>query len=100
MPIPRAKPIDLSDDQRRDLERLARATSTPQALAFRARLILRIAGEDRPTNLKVAEELGCDDDTVGSWRRRFLAEGLPGLRDRPRPGRPPAFPPFNAAARP
>ena len=100
MPDPHATPLSLSDEQRHDLLRLARAASTPQALARRARIILRAADPDRPTNLQIAAELGCDNDTVGCWRRRFAREGLGGLRDLPRPGRPPVFSPPAAPARP
>ncbi|MBY0229084.1 MAG: helix-turn-helix domain-containing protein [Gemmataceae bacterium] len=100
MPVPRAKPIDLSDQQRHGLRRLARAASTPQALALRARIVLRAAADDRPTNLRIAAELGCDDDTVRSWRSRFAQHGLDGLRDLPRSGRPPVFPPRGPAPRP
>ncbi len=75
------------------LQQLARAHSTPQALAFRARLILRCAQPDKPTNLQVAQELGCDPDTVSRWRRRFHSQRLAGLHDRPRSGRPAAFSP-------
>jgi hypothetical protein len=99
MPVPRAKPIHLSPEQRQDLLRLARAASTPQALAFRARIILRAADADRPTNLRIAEELGCDDDTVRSWRSRFAERGVEGLRDLPRSGRPPVLSPPAAAPR-
>ena len=98
MPDPRAAPVALPAQQRQELLRLARAGSTPQALALRARIVLRAADEDRPTNLQIAAELGCDNDTVGTWRRRFAKEGLPGLRDLPRAGRPPAFSPLAAAA--
>jgi transposase-like protein len=100
MPVPRAKPIDLTNQQRQDLLRLARAHSTPRSLAFRARIVLRAADADRPTNLRIAAELGCDDDTVRSWRRRFAERGLDGLLDLPRSGRPPAFPPRGPAPRP
>jgi transposase len=100
MPDPRATPLSLSDRQRQDLLRLAHAASTPQALARRARIILRAAAADRPTNLQIAAELGCDNDTVGCWRRRFAREGIGGLRDQPRPGRPPVFSPPAAPARP
>lgn len=100
MPIPRAKSIDLSGQQRHDLLRLARAASTPQALALRARIVLRAADDDRPTNLRIAAELGCDDDTVRSWRNRFAQHGLDGLRDLPRSGRPPVFSPRGPAPRP
>src|SRR2546421_9321914 len=39
-------------------QRLARAHSTPQALVRRARIVLRAADEDRPTNLQIAAGLG------------------------------------------
>lgn len=100
MPTPHAPTIALSGEQRQGLRRLARAHSTPQALVRRARIVLRAAGADRPTNLRIARELGCSKDTVGLWRRRFAEAGLAGLQDAPRPGRPPAFSPPAAPARP
>ena len=100
MPVPRANPIALSQQQRQDLLRLARAHSSPRALALRARIVLRAADDDCPTNLQIAAEMGCDNDTVGCWRRRFGKDGLAGLRDRPRSGRPPVFSPPAAPARP
>lgn len=100
MPIPRAKPISLSAQQRQDLRRLVRAASTPQALARRARIVLRATDDDRPTNLQIAQELGCDNDTVAAWRKRFAQHGLEGLLDRPRSGRPPVFSPPAEAPRP
>ncbi len=100
MPTPHAVAISLSDEQRQDLLLLARAHSSPQALARRARIVLRAADEDQPTNLQIALELGCKNDTVSLWRRRFAEHGLDGLRDRPRSGRPPVFSPLAEAARP
>jgi hypothetical protein len=76
-----------------DLRRLERAPSTPQALAFRVRLILCCAQAPAPTNEEVAEEVGCDPDTVSKWRRRFRTDRLAGLADLPRSGRPAAFSP-------
>jgi len=100
MPTPHAPVISLGDQQRQDLLRLARAHSTPQALARRARIVLRAADGDRPTNLQIALELRCKNDTVGCWRRRFATAGLPGLLDAPRSGRPRSVPPPAAPARP
>jgi hypothetical protein len=100
MPIPRAPFVDLTDADRLTLLRLGQASSTPQALAFRCRLILRAAQDDRPSNGHVADELGCDRHTVATWRQRFLDHGLSGLQDRPRPGRPPGFSPRAARRRP
>ena len=94
MPSPHAPPIVLDDEKREQLEALARAHSTPQAFAFRARIVLRAADEDAPCNLQIAVELGCCRDTVGLWRRRFAAQGLPSLQDAPRSGRPRSFSPL------
>jgi transposase len=51
-------------------------------------MVLRAAAVDQPTNLHIGRELGCSNLTVGKWRRRYLALGLPGLQDARRSGRP------------
>ena len=94
MPFPFAETVCLSAARRAQLERLVRARSTPQALVFRCRLILRAAAEDQPTNLRIAAEFHCDRHTVATWRHRYLARGLPGLQDAPRSGRPRSFSPL------
>ncbi len=88
MPTPIAPRIILAQNARMDLQTLARARSTPQSLALRARIILRAGDLDKPTNVKIGRELGCSNLTVGKWRRRYLDVGLPNLQDAPRPGRP------------
>jgi transposase len=97
MPIPFAETVSLSDAQRVQLEGLVRARSTPQALVFRCRLIVRAAAEDKPSNLQIAAEFRCDRHTVATWRHRYLAQGLPGLQDAPRSGRPRSFSPLATA---
>lgn len=91
-----ASRIVLSPYEFLDLRRVANAHSTPQALAFRVRLILRCAHGDRPTNDDVAREFDCHPDTVSKWRRRFQRQRLDGLDDLPRSGRPAAFSPSGA----
>ncbi len=93
MPLPSAPPVPLADELRARLEQLDRASSTPPALAFRVRIVLRAAAPDQPTNGAIADELDCDRHTVALWRQRFLERGLAGLQDAPRPGRPRAFSP-------
>jgi transposase len=88
-----ARRVTLSPEERDRLTKVAHARSAPQGLAFRARLILRCAQGDKPTNLQVAAELHCDPDTVARWRNRFARQRLQGLRDLPRSGRPRAFSP-------
>ena len=88
MPVPIARPVSLPSEEHARLESLVRAHSTPQALAFRCRLILRTAAPDRPSHLQVATEMACERHTVGRWRQRYLAHGLSGLQDASRSGRP------------
>jgi transposase-like protein len=97
MPRPFSESVHLSDPERARLEALVRAGSTPQALVFRCRLILRIAAEDQPTNLQIAAEFGCDRHTAGVWRNRYRQHGLAGLQDAPRSGRPRSFSPLATA---
>ena len=88
MPVPSARPVSLPSEEHARLESLVRAHSTPQALAFRCRLILRTAAPDRPSNLQVATERACERHPGGRWRQRYLAHGLSGWQDASRSGRP------------
>ena len=93
MPVPMACAVSLAPEEHARLEVLVRAHSTPQALAFRCRRILRIAAPDRPSKLHVATEMAGERHTVGRWRQRYLAHGFHGLQDAPRSGRPPRVSP-------
>src|SRR4029450_7155049 len=88
MPTPFAPRIIVSQNARTELHALARAHSTPQALAFRARIVLRAAEADTPTNMHIGRQLGCSPRTVGKWRRRYHDQGVSGLQDPLRSGRP------------
>lgn len=89
----RAPLIRLSRDEKQELQRIANAHSSPQARAFRSRIILRCGKPDRPSNQQVAEEFDCDPGTVGKWRTRFAGDRVAGLADLPRSGAPRAFSP-------
>lgn len=97
MPWPFANPVTVTDPQLKELEALLRAGSTPQSLSFRARIVLRAAAADQPTHLQLAAEFDCDRKTVRKWRERFRVNGLSGLQDAPRCGRPPVFSPRGKA---
>ena len=81
-----APPIHLDVATRSKLELLAKAPSTPQALAVRARIVL--AAHRACSNLEIAAQLGITASTVGKWRSQFAQFGMPGLRDGRRAGRP------------
>ncbi len=79
-------PITLTEDEEQALRRWQRRRTVTAGLAQRARIVL-LATEGLG-NLDVAERIGCHDDTVGKWRRRFIEHRLDGLLDEPRPGAP------------
>ncbi|WP_075632440.1 IS630 family transposase [Novacetimonas hansenii] len=78
--------IELTALERQELESLARARKTGQALARRARIVL--AAADGHENRTIRDLTGADINTVGKWRRRFAVDRLEGLYDEPRPGTP------------
>lgn len=85
--MPRVAPaITLNSVARSALEHLARAPSTPQGLALRARIVLAAAAGQ--SNQQIAATLTLPEVTVGKWRRSFVVHGLDGLPDAPRAGRP------------
>jgi transposase len=78
--------LTLSDDERQELESLARRRRSAPALAQRARMVLACAvGHDNKT---VARRVRVSPSTVGKWRRRFVEDRVAGLMDEPRPGAP------------
>jgi transposase len=81
-------PLALSDEDREELGRVL--ASGPPRLAERARMVLACAEPLAGGNSGVAAELGLATDTVRKWRERFARDGLPGLADGARPGRPKA----------
>jgi transposase len=83
--------IDLSDADRRRLESLARRRTAEQRMVVRARIVL--AAADGEENASIASRLGVALNTVIKWRKRFFEEGMDGLLERKRSGRPRAFPP-------
>src|SRR5450759_700938 len=89
MAHPPAPQLIVSPSERAALDRLVRARTTEQRLAQRARIVVRAA--DGVANKRVAAELGVTLMTVLLWRRRFEAGRLAGLREAPRPGRPPTY---------
>jgi len=82
--------ICLGDTQRAELESLSRRATAPFRLVLRARVVLLAA--DGLANCVIAGRLGICEDTARKWRRRYCQQGIDGLADAPRPGRPRVFP--------
>jgi transposase len=85
----------LSAVQEQQLTSWARAATTPQRLARRARIILGSAAGLGSRRLAHQERMS--RTTVQRWRARFMASGCDGLEDRPRRGRPRVLAPTTRA---
>src|SRR4051794_33790659 len=79
-------PLVLSSDERDYLERQVRRHRVARSMSERCRIILR-CGDGLPSK-SVAVELGGYEHTVGKGGRRVLKDGVEGLLDEVRPGRP------------
>jgi transposase-like protein len=82
--------ICLGDAERAELESLSRRASAPFRLVLRSRIVLLAAAGT--ANRVIAGRLGICEDTARKWRRRYCGQGIEGLADAPRPGRPRVFP--------
>lgn len=83
--------VNLSAEQREALESRAVKYSSPYRDVVRARIILY--AEQGLSNEEIALRLSLPRQVVSKWRKRFYEQGLAGLEERPRHGRPAVFPP-------
>lgn len=81
-----AMDLILSDDDRRILTGMLRATTIPAGLARRARVILALA--DGQSYAAIGATHGVTDAYIARWKRRVVAGGILALGDLPRSGRP------------
>jgi transposase len=86
MPPNVAVAIELSEQERLQLEAWTRRRTSAQALALRSRIVLAAAAGLK--NTEIAERLGINRAMAAKWRSRFAEQRLDGLTDEPRPGRP------------
>ena len=84
--MPAAAALLLAPDDLAELRRWERSSQLPAVLAQRARILLLAA--EGITNTEIAKRVGVSRPTIIACRRRYARRGLPGLPDRPRPGRP------------
>lgn len=77
----------LNDEQHRELDELYRKTKDPR-LRTRAQMVLLSAERGRKAE-EIAEIVRESHATVLRWLKRYMMEGSEGLKDAPRPGKPP-----------
>jgi Helix-turn-helix domain len=84
-------PVELTTEERTELQRRAGTVTLPFRTVQRARMILYAA--EGMQDIDIAARLDCSPDSVARRRSRFRAERLDGLEDKARSGRPCRFPP-------
>lgn len=91
--MPRLSPfvIHLSPAQKTTLESMARQYTSPYRDVIRAKIIL-LAAQGLGNDV-IGARLDMPRQIVSKWRKRFFEEGLPGLEEQARSGRPARFPP-------
>ncbi|MCC5021284.1 MAG: helix-turn-helix domain-containing protein [Candidatus Synoicihabitans palmerolidicus] len=80
-------PISMRPEERDQLEEMIRQPKAQARYVERARIVLWAA--EGQSNKQIAQRLGTREARVSRWRTRFEREGLEGLHDAPRLGRPP-----------
>jgi Winged helix-turn helix len=83
--------VSLTDEDRAALEALVRKGTSQFRMVLRASIVL--AAADGMDNAAIARDLGLSLNMVIKWRKRFFEEGMAGLKDRKRSGRPRSFSP-------
>ncbi|MGH9231559.1 MAG: helix-turn-helix domain-containing protein [Acidimicrobiales bacterium] len=83
--------IEFTGEDRDALEAIVRRGTAEHRMVLRARIVL--AAADGEENAAIADRLEIALNTVIKWRKRFFEEGMAGLADRKRSGRPRSFPP-------
>jgi putative transposase len=80
------KPIILSDQEHEQLTSIVRSRSLPHGLVTRAQIVLMAA--EGVTSNEIANKVALSAQSVCKWRQRYLQQGISGLHDELRPGRP------------
>jgi putative transposase len=78
--------LKLHDEERLHLESIASSRSLSHGLVVRAQIVLKAAAGE--SNTVIAAKLHLSKPTVGIWRQRYLAQGIQGLHEEFRTGRP------------
>ncbi len=86
---------ELTEAERTSVERIAHSRTAPAGQVERARIVWRASQGQMAA--AIAAELRLTAHTVRAWVKRFNAQGLAGLEDRPRAGRPSTYTPEQVA---
>jgi hypothetical protein len=91
--MPRHSPfsIELTSEEREELQSRVRKYTSPYCDIIRAKIVLLAA--EGLSNDVIASRLDTPRQIVSKWRKRFCRARLPGLEEQPRGGRKARFSP-------
>ncbi len=81
-----AKSVEIAADDQAELERIVRSSTAEVRMVERAQIVL-CAAEGRSA-AEIGRLVGCSTNTAQKWRARYEQDGITGLRDLPRSGKP------------
>ena len=87
--------VRLTRRKRKELRDIVRRGKSENRMAMRARIVL-LAWEKKAVS-QIARLVGVSRETVRKWINRYREDGVDGLRDKARAGRPPKFTPNSAS---
>ena len=80
------QPFSITSAEEQELQAWLRSTTLPQGQTTRAKIVLSLNDGASPAEVAQAQRVSCK--TVHKWRNRFSENGVEGLLDQARPGRP------------
>lgn len=81
-----AKSVEIAADDQAELDRIVRSRTAEVRVVERAQIVL-CAAEGRSA-AEIGRLVGCSTNTAQKWRARYEQDGIAGLRDLPRSGKP------------
>ncbi len=81
-----AKSVEIAVDDQAELDRIVRSRTAEVRVVERAQIVL-CAAEGRSA-AEIGRLVGCSTNTAQKWRARYEQDGIAGLRDLPRSGKP------------
>ena len=83
-----AEPLDLTEEERRELQQMTQSRTLPAGDVMRSRMILLLS--DGVAYQKIQDLLDTTAPTIARWKRRFLQHRVAGLMEELHPGQQPS----------
>jgi len=84
MPFTKGK-LEITFEQRKELLLISRSTKAEHRLVFRSKIILML--NEGAGYRQIKKDLSTNNEAIAKWKKRFLANGIDGLKDKPGRGK-------------